>query len=123
MITYWIKKDNDLALKHLEKEKMLDAINQAKQIFNDPLDTIKKAKEALTYLWQATTSKEDVRLDLEKWKELYAWFQIRPCTTRTTTKVEKTCCGGKKTIVLTYYCNKKNQPITSLGCSKCKEAQ
>jgi hypothetical protein len=127
-INYWYHTD-DIVAKEIDKSLVKQNIIKLKELFNDPLGSVEKAKDALTFIWAGITPTEEVRLDLPVWKELMkALFEadiatgeiIKPCLKRKEKKIEYKCCGGQHKTKYIYFCPVKNQPVTALGCGKCK---
>jgi hypothetical protein len=118
-MNYWIRDNDSLRAKEIEQSVVLEQIGKLKQLFNDPMDSVAKAKDYLTFLWQAIAPMEDIRLDLKTWRSILMPTILKPCAFRESKKVERACCGGKISSVSVFHCKKKNQPTTELGCSKC----
>ena len=105
-------------------EKVDQTINNLKNVFNDPGDSCKKALKALAFIWEGIAPREDLVINLDILKTFkLAWNKnkLRPCTHRKTTTIERNCCGEIKDTIFLYHCNKKQQPVTEIGCSKCEE--
>lgn len=140
MITIWTKSEDDIVAKEIDQSQIEECIKALNAIMNDPDGSITRGIKDLFYIWTSITDTKDIRFNLELWFNMMRqWHlannrqvitesieeqikiqEIKICPHRLEKKIEKTCCGGKKDIIVTYHCELKKQPTTALGCRKCK---
>lgn len=126
----WLKNEE---AKDIPIEKMFEARRQLQNLINDPIGNKAKALEQIKFLFDGFNNPTGLpKLKLQLFDLLHRnaiglsrqmAVLIRPCSFRKETKVKRTCCGGKIDDVTIYHCEKKNQPTTEMGCSKCTVAQ